>query len=87
MEILKKLQGKLQEQLDKLSPEDHEQWMAHSCTKALLAGMAVDTQDLMEQWGTGQFANSENENHNAIGQVLSLDYQVAAIHAMVSRDD
>jgi hypothetical protein len=83
MEILKKLQGKLQEQLDRVTPEDHEQWLNHPATKALLLGMEIDYFDLQSNWANGRYEGSEFDGMKALGQTQYIMWNRDAIHRMV----
>ena len=83
MEILKKLASQYQEQIDRISPEDHEQWLAHPATKALMLGMEIDYFDLQTNWSNGQYENSDFEGMKALGQAFYIVYNRHAIHTMV----
>jgi len=87
MEIETQLQSKLKAQLDKITVEDHEQWMAHPCTKAVLLGLENDYFDLQTSWASGRYATNEAEGHNALGQAQYIAYNREAIHSMVKRDE
>ena len=82
MEILKKLTSQYQEQLDKLSVEDHEQWMAHPATKALMLGMEIDYFDLQTNWANGQYESNDLEGMKALGQSQYIVWNRHAIHQM-----
>ena len=83
MEILEKLSRKLQDIVNTITHEDHEQWMSHPCTRALLKGLEVDEQDLKDQWGAAQFSSDVRKDANAQGQIHYIEYHRQAIHSMI----
>ena len=65
-----KLQSKIREILESLTPEDHQLWMSHPCTQITLLSLELDKTNLEESWALGQF--DDRENLKAQGQAFYI---------------
>jgi len=75
---LDSLESQLQETRSKISRDAFGQWLRSKSTKALLLQLAIDSEDLKDNWSRGSF--SEDESIKAQGQTQYIDGLQELIH-------
>jgi hypothetical protein len=68
---LDSLESQLQETRSKISRDAFDQWLRSKSTKCLLLQLAIDSEDLKDNWSKGSF--SEEESIKAQGQTQYID--------------
>ena len=60
MDQIEKLESKQRSLLEKVSKDDHINWLSMPSTKAMFIQFEIDQEQLRELWAAGQYGDVEN---------------------------
>lgn len=84
MDQIEKLESKQRSLLEKVSKDDHINWLSTPSTKAMFIQFDIDQQQLREMWSMGQY--NETEGWKAQGQAQYIMDLEQKIKEMLSDD-